>query len=354
MPEPFDVSEYAAYLKKRWKFWVVACGSAGCIALAVSLLLPRKYTATVSIVIQPASSRSGSVASPVYLESLKMYETFASSDVIFQQALERFHLRGPDSPSAETLKKKILEVVKLRDTRILQISATLPDPAQALGFAQYIAAETVRLNQGVTGAVNQDALSAAEKEAAAARDALDRAEAEWTKFPESGAVDALQEELSSLADLKARTQRELMDADVNVASLRASPEHGGGRLAAAEARSALLAHQAASTAQEFERRNAHLSSVLARRNVLQSRVDSSRKIYESAEMRLQELRGSSGLDVDRLKILDNGTLPTRPSFPKTVRNIEAAVLFALIASLIYLSISFTTMRRAPARYRLSA
>jgi uncharacterized protein involved in exopolysaccharide biosynthesis len=87
---------------------------------------------------------------------------------------------------------------------------------------------------------------------------------------------------------------------------------------------------------------------------LQSRVDSSRKIYESAEMRLQELRGSSGLDVDRLKILDNGTLPTRPSFPKTVRNIEAAVLFALIASLIYLSISFTTMRRAPARYRLSA
>lgn len=357
MPEPFDFSQYAAYLRQRWKFFALACGSAVCIALLGSLLLPKKYTATVSIVIEPGSSRSANVVSPVYLESLKMYETFASSDVAFERALDQFHLRGPESPPVETLKKAILQVTKVRDTRILLISATLADPRKALEFAQYIAGETVRLNQSVTGEVSRDSFAAAERESSAARETLDRAEADWARFPESGSIDALQEELASLADLKERTQRDLMAANVEVAGLKPFSAPGSREISAAEAKAAFLAKQASSVDQEFAQKNSYLSRLMSRRDLLQSRVESARKIYENTEVRLREQRSAAGLDGDRLMIIDSGTVPSRPSSPKIVRNTEAALLLAFIASLIFLSISFTSARRgreAAERYRLHA
>ncbi len=43
---------------------------------------------------------------------------------------------------------------------------------------------------------------------------------------------------------------------------------------------------------------------------------------------------------DRLEILDHGSIPGAPSSPKTARNVEAAVLMALIATLVWLSARF--------------
>src|SRR5258708_11365300 len=115
------------------------------------LFPPKRYTATASIVIEPpggADARSATVLSPVYLESLKTYEHFAASDSLFVGAAEHFHLVSPaGSQAIESLKRGILKVSKIRDTKILEISATMQDPNLAQRLAQYVAGETVNRNR---------------------------------------------------------------------------------------------------------------------------------------------------------------------------------------------------------------
>lgn len=361
MPEPFDVYDYAAYLRARWIFIVVACGSAVALAFLASWTQPKEYTATVTLVIEPGGdARSANVVSPVYLESLKTYETFATSDVTFQLALQQFKQRvSLPGSSLESLKKSILRVTKLRDTRILQINATLPSPDVALAFAQFIADRTVQLNKSVSSESGQDFIDTAEKELAASKAARDRAEAAWAAFKERGAIDMLQEEINSLLELKARAQRQLMAGNVEVAGLEAQPAATGNTkadLAAARAKASLLARQYAEANQEFERKNNYLTQIISRRDALQDTLDESRKACQRAEDRMQELRTAAGLHGERLRIIDSGAVPSHPSSPKTFRNMQAALLLALVASLAYLSVAYTSKRRsdglAPARLRV--
>ena len=79
-----DAFRYFGYLRLRWRFVAASCLTAIVVATAVSLLLPREYTATARILIESpagADPRSAVAVSPIYLESLKTYEHFAGSDV---------------------------------------------------------------------------------------------------------------------------------------------------------------------------------------------------------------------------------------------------------------------------------
>ena len=106
MARSFTPPDYFRHLRARWRFFAVACGVA---AVAVSLLLPRKYTAVARIMIDPPAANNPRIAiavSPMYLESLRTYELFASSDELFQQAVGHFHgglARGvPPAPSSSS------------------------------------------------------------------------------------------------------------------------------------------------------------------------------------------------------------------------------------------------------------
>src|SRR2546426_4620774 len=83
MAQPFDAYEYLDFLLSRWRFVAAACAAAVVLTLAVSLSLPKKYTAISRIVIEPPAGsdpRATIAVSPIYLESLRTYEMFASSD----------------------------------------------------------------------------------------------------------------------------------------------------------------------------------------------------------------------------------------------------------------------------------
>jgi uncharacterized protein involved in exopolysaccharide biosynthesis len=121
MYQAFDAFEYVDYLRTRWRVAGAACLVAVLVSLPVSLLMPKRYTATASIVIEPPGStdaRTAIVISPMYLESLKTYERFAESDSLFARAAEKFHLQeaGTASRPIEGLKRSVLKVSKLRDT----------------------------------------------------------------------------------------------------------------------------------------------------------------------------------------------------------------------------------------------
>ena len=94
----FDAFEYLESLRRRWRVVAVACAAALLLSLGISLLLPKRYAATASIVIEPPGGndeRLSTAVSPMYLESLKTYELFAGGDSLFQRAVGRFHLPEP-------------------------------------------------------------------------------------------------------------------------------------------------------------------------------------------------------------------------------------------------------------------
>src|SRR6185503_9397062 len=120
------------------------------------------------LVIEPPSGadpRASTAVSAIYLESLKAYEQCAASDSLFEKARQKFHLEdGPGAPSSEALRKRVLRVTKLADTKVLQIRATLRDPKAAQALVQFLAEETVALNRSVANQGERDALSEVRKQ----------------------------------------------------------------------------------------------------------------------------------------------------------------------------------------------
>src|ERR1700683_3778119 len=98
-------------LRTRWRIVALACVISVALRPAGSLLLPKKYTAVSRIVIEPPAGsdpRASVAVSPIYLESLRTYESFAASDDLFLKAVDRFQLRQ-GSESIDRLKKSVLK-----------------------------------------------------------------------------------------------------------------------------------------------------------------------------------------------------------------------------------------------------
>jgi capsular polysaccharide biosynthesis protein len=148
-----DVFRYISYVRQRWRLVACTCLIAVALAGGVSAMLPRMYTATARILIEPPAQtdpRAVMAISAIYLESLKTYEDFATSDSLFQKAVERFQLRAAGSRSSfESLKKNVLKAAIVRNTRILEISTTLRDPEKAHALAQFLAEQTVATNRAL-------------------------------------------------------------------------------------------------------------------------------------------------------------------------------------------------------------
>ena len=222
----FDPFEYFLYVRTRWKFILASCLAAAILAATISLILPKRYTATASILIDaPAGNdpRAATAVSPIYLESLKTYERFADSDTLFVRAVQRFHLREEEASSAaiDSLRRRVLKVTKLRDTKALEISVTLKDPTKAQAVAQFIAEETVNLNHSLSRQSDDESVEQARRQVEALRARLDEAEKLLNQESARSPVESVQSEMRSLVDLKERWQRELVEANADIADFKA-------------------------------------------------------------------------------------------------------------------------------------
>ena len=356
MQDSFDAYRYIEFLRARWRFIAVVCCVAVGITLVVSLLLTKRYTATASIVIEaPATNdpRTATAISPVYLESLKSYEQFASSDSLFVHAIERFHLQ--QDTSVESLKRRVLKVAKLRDTKILQISATLPDPKQAHELAQYLAEETVKLSHDVARDADQQLAGEGEKQLEDARLKLSQTQAESERFVTSEPLASLQADVDSNIELKSAVDKQLLEARASEAEYSARQKSLASatttdivnergyverELGGARARVALLESQAKQLDSDIQRKSATLARRTSKKEQLQSELKTAQASYDAAANRLRELRAISGFRGESLQIIDPSILPQRPSFPNIPLNLVAALLGALIIAIVYLSLAF--------------
>jgi polysaccharide biosynthesis transport protein len=344
--ESFQAYEFLDHVKRRWKFILAVCGGAATIALVVSLLLPNEYTATATIVIDPPAGndpRMSITISPVYLESLRAYELFATSDTLFQSAIDKFRLRDAESSkSMESLKRSTLKVSKVKDTKILQISATLADPKQAQALAQFLAEGTVNLSRSTSMATDQDLLDEARVRAGDAQKRLEDEQAAWREFSMQQPYESLRADVDALSGSRARVQLDLADS-------RAELAEGPGQkfpdqLAQVRARVENLEKQDAELERKIEAKAVRLSNYEARSDQFKQKIKAAQASFDAAALRLREIETSAGLHTERLRVMDPGVAPERPSFPNVPLNVLLAMAVALIASITYLALTFRPAR----------
>ena len=145
--------------------------------------------------------RSATTAvSPIYLESLKTYESFAASDTLFAKAAAKLDLRALFRGGAiESIEKRVLKVGIVRNTRILEISATLPEPRKAQGLAQFIAESTVAMNRSLSNKDDQDLIQGLAAQETDTRAKLQQADSAWERVLAAEPVEALQSAMENSA-----------------------------------------------------------------------------------------------------------------------------------------------------------
>ena len=351
MADSVDGLVYFNYVRARWR--VVALSSIVAIVLAagVSLLLTRQYTAAARIVIEPpagADPRSAMAVSPIYLESLKTYEQFASSDSLFQKSSARFQLQTLMGPRPiESLKRSVLKVGLVRNTRVLEIAATLPDARKAQALAQYLAEQTVAQNRSLLAQSGEDLVAGVEKQAAEARARLDRAEELWSRLLVNEPVDSVQSAIADAGTLRGKLAEQIASARLEIADAAdrerqsAHSEADLLRKEESNARTRLdeLQREVDSLDRQIAEKEKLLAQRLARREQLEAERKSDQAALTAVETRLRDTRNDLSYRGERLTIIDTGVVPEQPSSPNLQLNIAVAAILGLLFPLLYLALA---------------
>ncbi len=363
MAEPFDAIRYIGYLKVRWRWIAVSAGVAAILAVAVSLTMAKQYTATARIVVEPpagADLRSAMAVSPIYFESLRTFEHFATSDSLFRNAVDQLGIRALAGNGAlEALKRRILKVGIVRNTRILEVSATLPEARKAQAMAQYVAESTVAMNRAVLSEGDRDLLRAAENQAEDARARLEQLEIQWAQLLSKDPVREIESDLASSSQLLSRMREQALTVELDM-----SEEGQRAKQASAEERALIGKQQASSRVRldelrkqiaVLERQSAEREKLLADRTARREAAQAERKAAQealvAADAHMRDVRGGAGYRGERLRVIDPGVVPERPSSPNLPLNLIAAVLMALVLSVLYLTIAMNFERRNAAERR---
>ena len=357
MSDPLEPYRYIGKIRTRWRLIAASVAAAGLLSLGASLLRTPQYTATARIVIDPPAGtdlRSAMAVSPIYLESLRTYEQFATSDSLFLKAVNHFGLRG--SGKVESLKKRVLKVGIVRNTRILEISATLPDPKKAQQLASYLADQTVAMNRSLVTEADQDLIHSTEQLEQETRAHLDRIEAEWAHLLAAEPTEALQSASDSEAALYAKIQQDALGVDLEIAD-NAQREKQAAPEALPQIRNdtvnaRLRAEGLRRQLDVLKRQAAEREKLLSTRMAHRDRLDAERKTALAAlagiENRLRETRSDAGYRGERLKVIDPGVVPESPSSPNIPLNVAAGLLLGFAIPVIYLTLSFGMQDRRDA------
>jgi uncharacterized protein involved in exopolysaccharide biosynthesis len=357
MEQPFDGIQFTRYIGRRWRVIATCCTTAVVITALTCLLMPKQYTATASVLIEPPAGndpRAATAVSPVYLESLKTYERFASSDTVFATALNELKLPYRFSgASVESIKRSVLKVARPASTKIVEISATLEDPANAQKLAQHIAEQTIALNRRLNDRSVEDVLKESKSTLESARSRLDRAEKDKEELTRTEAIDALQSEVTETNQVRLGVEQDLGKTRAELADMQAELKtfHEGDGLEsqkdwtlrqveALRARIGSLEDQSVALNQSAAQKNTILELRKHRKEVQDTELRSARADYELAKTKLSDAQSSAAYRGERLEIMDPGIVPQHPSFPNTPLNVMLALVISILASIGYLAVRF--------------
>ena len=270
--------QFLSILRARW--WVVALvlGLTVATTLVVSLLLPRQYTATASVVVDfkpdPVSAFAfGGGASPAYMatqvdivrservaqrvvRNLKLNE----NPQVRQQWLDETGGEGSIESWLGTVFQKQMDVVPSRESSVIAISYKAPDPRFAAGLANAFAQAYIDTALELRTDPARLYSTFFENRAKEARETLEKAQSKVSAFQKQAGIIATDERL-----------------DVETARLNELSSQ-------ATMMQALLAESASRQAQAQSGQGDRMQEVLNNANVSQLKADISR-----AEAQLQQL-----------------------------------------------------------------
>jgi capsular polysaccharide biosynthesis protein len=360
----FDPWELLVDLRNRWPVVAASCAVALVVTLAVSVIRPKRYTATAEILIQAPGGndpRASTAISPVYLESLKAYESLASSDTLFLRALN--HVHAPEigsGRSIESIKKSILQVSKPANVAVLTISATMVDPQKAQALAQYIAEQTVEQSRSIDSQSEIEMTRELRSQLDAAVDRLTKTRHAQDTIKGSEPVDSLENQVRNNGDLKLNIDKDLSQIRTDLSGYLAEqqllPVAAGGDaenlrrlIASAQARIATLESQRKDLISLIGQQGAQVQEWKNRKEALQADQKSAQIAFESSDRRLNEMVASSQFRGERLRVIEPGIVPQEPSSPNIPLNLLAAFVLSLAGSVIYLAMTFSYRQAKPAR-----
>ncbi|MCX6624525.1 MAG: hypothetical protein NTY38_26390 [Acidobacteria bacterium] len=357
MSDEFDAPRFGGHLVRNWRVFAVCCGVSFTLALAASLMMPKQYSATASLLIDPPAgndARAATAVSPVYLESLKTYERVAASDTLFGQALKELGVREPgSSASIESLKKRILHVSKPVSTKILEIRVTLRDARKAQALAQYIAEQTVNLSRKLDAQSGSDLAEESRHILKAAQQRLEHAEAGKEALLKAEPMASLESDVANSAEFRATLWADLAKARTDLAEYQAQQkatakqevhsseqEWMARQVAAFGARVEQLAAQEARLSAAIEEKTMLLERRKGRREAIETELRIARTSYEASSTKVNDIVASSVFRGERLHVVDPGIVPERPSSPDIPLNVLAALLLGALFSIAFLAVQF--------------
>ncbi len=198
MPAPFELMAYLRVMLGRWKRMALLVAAASAVALAVSLLLPKTYEATGTLVIQPAIiQRAGSEASfpafvnHTYLQYLRSYEHVLQSDGLLDRLIRQAQLdQPPYGYTVDSFRGSALNVTLLKNTKILKVRVRLPNPQKAHEVALSLARLAAQSIAAMNSAEAQRAAQQFEKEQERLLARLGETQEALEKFQRTSRADA--------------------------------------------------------------------------------------------------------------------------------------------------------------------
>jgi uncharacterized protein involved in exopolysaccharide biosynthesis len=338
----FEVVEFVEYLYDKRIVFLVACGVALGLTLGIGALLPKKYTAKASILIEAEGNdlRALTVLSPAYLESLKSWESFAGSDSLYARAAQRLQVRGS--------KARVIRITRPANSTVVEINATLNDPQKAQALAQNIAEQAVELSRTMGVKTAADVASELKKQLQEAQQRLTRATQALVAFTASNPSDAPENEIRSGFDFGLRLAQDLSAARLSLAEYDAQQSSGGEsaakQIAALGTRVRALEGQQRELALLLEKKGARLDASRVRRSALEEEQSAARTSYEEIRAKINDPLSSPEFHGARLHIIDPGVVPREASSPDLLLDFIAALFASFIGTLACLVVRFGYVR----------
>ena len=345
MHDSFDPADFLAYLRRHARFVAAAIASAAAVTSVACLIVPARYSATATLVIEPPVAqdpRAATAVTPVYLESLRTYEQFAGSDSLFAKACAEFHLSdAPGEPCSASFKRSVLRVTKLKDTKLMQLTVTLKDPVLAQRVVEYLTSETVALSTSLAREADRESAAEIDTRLTEARQQMQQARAEFDAIGAAGGEILLTEAIRGSSELKARANMELLRSQADQADLAVrNPQEA----ALEQARAGVLSGQVAALEKQLTVKSAELASLQARREQAQRTLKAAEDRVDTWARRANE-NAPAAMRSEQLRIVDPGVVPTQPSFPNLPLFTGAAIFAASLLSFAWLCLRYGMEQR---------
>lgn len=253
----------------------------------------------------------------------------------------------------ESLQKRVLKVSLVRNTRILELATTLPDARKAQALARFLAESTVDLNRSMVSEGDRDLLHGLEQQETDARARLDRIEGQWASLLANEPVDDLKSSMESAAELRAKLQQDVFGVEVELADAADRAKQSGDAeaqriradAASAQARVVELRKQMQALDKQAGERERLIALRMAHRDTLWAERKAGQTELATIEATLREARSNAGFRGERLRIIDPGIVPERPSSPNLPLNLAGALLAGLVLPLLYLAIELNFLEQ---------